>query len=100
MLRLIVIVCVIYLVVSCKDSDKSSREPNNRTAAPSLLSYEQLVDYPNQCALADQQLKQLRYIQQVKKFDPDPDMLNETDRAYNSRLKATIWWYAYRCNKY
>lgn len=62
-------------------------------------SYEQLVNYPSQCSKADEQLKELRSIQQRKGFDSDPDKLNESDRAYNSRLKATIWWYAYKCNK-
>lgn len=65
----------------------------------SVMSYEQLVKYPVQCAKADEQLKELRNIQAIKNFDPDPDNLNEDDRAYNSRLKATIWWYAYSCNK-
>jgi hypothetical protein len=97
MLRLLVAVFIIYLVVSCKDSDKNSSKLVERPLQ--ILSYEQLLDYPNQCALADQQLKQLRWIQRAKNFDPDPDNLTEADRLYNSRLKATIWWYAYTCNK-
>lgn len=68
-------------------------------ASTNVLTYQQLVDYPNQCAKADEQLAELRRIQQIKNFAQDPDMLNEHDRAYNSRLKATIWWYAYRCDK-
>lgn len=63
------------------------------------MSYEELVKFNPQCSKADAQLAQLRNIQRVKNFNPDPDQLNEADRAYNSRLKATIWWYAYRCNK-
>lgn len=63
------------------------------------LTYDQLVKYPTQCANADEQLRYLHSIQNRKHFDPDPDNLNEEDRAYNSRLKATIWWYAYRCGK-
>lgn len=64
-----------------------------------VMSYEQLVNYPMQCARADEQLKELRNIQSVLNFDSDPDNLNDGDRAYNSRLKATIWWYAYSCGK-
>lgn len=63
------------------------------------MSYEQLENYPTQCAKATEQLKELKTLQQYKAFNSDPDKLNETDRAYNSRLKATIWWYAYRCNR-
>ena len=50
-----------------------------------------------QCDKADSQLAQLRKIQQQKNFDTNPDNLNEEDRAYNSRLKATIWWYTWKC---
>lgn len=67
------------------------------TATVQGLSYDQLVNYPSQCAKKDSQLAELKDIQRKKNFDPNPDNLNEQDRAYNSRLKATIWWYAYRC---
>ena len=64
-----------------------------------VMTYEQLVNYPAQCAKADSQLRELRDLQKLKNFAEDPDDLNEADRAYNSRLKATIWWYAYKCDK-
>lgn len=64
-----------------------------------IPTYQQLVDYPVSCSRADEQLKHLKEVQQFKNFNPDPDFLSEEDRAYNGRLKATIWWYAYRCNK-
>ena len=64
-----------------------------------MLSYEELGRFPVQCSKADEQLKQLRQIQAMKNFDSDPDNLNDDDRAYNSRLKATIWWFAYECEK-
>jgi len=64
-----------------------------------VLTYDQLVQYPVSCKDKDSQLKELRYTQKVKNFDPDPDNLGDLDRAYNSRLKATIWWYAYRCGQ-
>lgn len=68
-------------------------------ASSQMLTYEQLVNYHVTCEKADEQLKILRNIQRIKNFNPDPDMLEDMDRAYNSRLKATIWWFAYRCNK-
>lgn len=64
-----------------------------------VLSYQELVDYPSQCSKADEQLAELKELQRIKNFNQDPDMLNDDDRAYNSRLKASIWWYAYRCGK-
>ena len=66
----------------------------------SILTYEDLVKYPVSCERAEQQLAHLRYIQKVKNFDSDIEKLTPEDRAYNSRLKATIWWFAYRCEKY
>ena len=63
------------------------------------LTYEELVNYPSECSKADEQLKELRALQRRKAFDPDPDNLLDAERAYNGRLKATIWWYAYRCGK-
>jgi hypothetical protein len=62
-----------------------------------MLTYEQLVNYPSDCSKAKTQLAELRAIQKIKNFAQDPDELNEADRAYNSRLKATIWWYTWKC---
>lgn len=64
-----------------------------------VMTYQELYDYPVSCSHKDRQLKELRALQQHLNFDPDPDNLTEFDRAYNSRLKATIWWYAYRCDQ-
>jgi hypothetical protein len=61
------------------------------------MSYDELYNFPNDCKLKDQQLDILTRLQQVKNFNPDPDNLSPADKDYNSRLKATIWWYAYRC---
>lgn len=69
---------------------------NSSVAVP---TYEELVNYPSSCNKADEQLAELRSIQRIKNFSADPDQLNEDDRLYNSRLKASIWWYAYRCDK-
>lgn len=62
-----------------------------------MLTYDQLVNYPSDCSKAKVQLAELREIQRIKNFAQDPDDLNEYDRAYNSRLKATIWWYTWKC---
>lgn len=64
-----------------------------------MLTYQQLVNYPTQCSKADEQLRQLHEIQRIKNFNPDPDLLSPDDYLYNGRLKATIWWYAYECDK-
>lgn len=64
-----------------------------------VLSYQELVDYPVSCDKADEQLAYLKQMQSSLNLAKDPDDLNENDRFYNSRLKSTIWWYAYRCDK-
>jgi outer membrane murein-binding lipoprotein Lpp len=67
-------------------------------ARPAVLSYDQLLEFIPDCENKQDQLKQLKYIQTVKKFPENPeDIRDETARAYNSRLKAIIWWYTYRC---
>lgn len=63
------------------------------------MSYETLVHYPSSCSLKTEQLKELIHVQEVKNFAQDPDDLNDEDRAYNSRLKATIWWYTWNCGQ-
>ena len=85
-----VIVVLALVLAGCSD---------HTGVASQVMTYQQLVDYPVNCKLADSQLAELQKVQQYKNFDSDPDMLNEMDRAYNSRLKATIWWFAYTCEK-
>jgi len=72
---------------------------NNSASTPAykMLSYKELVDFNTSCEAASDQQAHLLYILERKGFDPDPDKLNADDRAYNSRLKATLWWYEYRC---
>lgn len=72
---------------------------NNSASTPAykMLSYKELVDFNTSCESALDQQAHLLYILERKGFDPDPDKLNADDRAYNSRLKATLWWYEYRC---
>lgn len=67
------------------------------TPAYKMLSYDELVDFRTSCTARDTQQKHLKYILDAKNFSPNPDNLNADDRAYNSRLKATLWWYEYRC---
>ena len=69
------------------------------TPTNKIMTYQELVDYPGNCSLKEQQLVELKQLQSIKNFNPDPDLLNEEDHAFNSRLKATIWWYAYRCEE-
>jgi len=65
-----------------------------------ILTYSQLYDYPVRCDLAKEQLEELRYTQKMKNFPEDPDHIKtELDREFNSRLKATIWWFTYSCNQ-
>jgi hypothetical protein len=70
-----------------------------------MLSYKELKSFVPQenssvdaeCALKTQKQPHLKSILERKGFNPDPDKLNADDRAYNSLLKATLWWYEYRC---
>jgi len=67
------------------------------TTGYKILSYDELVNFDTSCESAKTQQAHLKYILDYKRFDPNPDRLNDDDRAYNSRLKATLWWYEYRC---
>lgn len=64
-----------------------------------ILSVKDLEHLQKSCKLADEQLKRLKYTQQVKSFGFDPDDLNAKERHYNALIKESIWWYAYTCNK-
>lgn len=72
---------------------------NVSTAEFKVLTYQELVDYPIGCELKVRQLAELKNLQVVKKFNSDPDLLSPEERTFNARLKATIWWYAYRCEE-
>ena len=62
-----------------------------------VMTYKELENYPVSCEKKDSQLAELHKLQDALNFDKDPDELTDFNRAYNSRLKSTIWWYAYRC---
>jgi PBP1b-binding outer membrane lipoprotein LpoB len=84
----------ILVLTGCKET-----RPTNTTTKYQPLSYQQLVNYPIDCAKKDIQLAELTALQEFKNFSPDSDTLNVDDRAYNGRLKATIWWYSYSCGE-
>ena len=69
------------------------------TKAPKIMTYQELVDYPVDCKFKETQVAELKKLQAIKNFDPDPDLLNAEDYDFNGRLKATIWWYTYRCDQ-
>ena len=73
--------------------------PAKSFAEVKILSLEELRGYPVDCKLKEKQLAHLRQIQQIKNFNSDPDLLSTSDKAYNSRLKATIWWFYFGCEK-
>ena len=73
--------------------------PVSAVAETKILSLEELRSYPVDCKLKEKQLAHLRQIQQIKNFNSDPDSLSTLDKAYNSRLKATIWWFYFGCEK-
>jgi hypothetical protein len=73
--------------------------PAESFAQVKILSLEELRSYPVDCKLKEKQLAHLRQLQKIKKFNSDPDELNDLDKAYNSRLKSTIWWFYFGCEK-
>ena len=68
--------------------------------ATRVLSLKELKEFPVSCAKKETQLTQLKEIQKIKAFNPDLEKLSEQDQIYNARLKSTIWWYSYTCNRY
>ena len=76
-----------------------STSVHQTVAKSKIMTYQELVDYPGNCKFKEQQLAELKQLQAIKNFNSDPDLLSEDDHAFNSRLKATIWWFAYRCEE-
>ena len=92
-----VAILAILVLAGCKEP-----RPISTTSQPTQfqpLTYQQLVNYPIDCAKKDSQLAYLLELQEFKNFAQDSDSLNVNDRAYNGRLKATIWWYSYSCGE-
>lgn len=95
--RLLIIgILIIFYIMYTHPTDAVSNPIRDGLTVP---TYEQLRDYPVDCKLKDSQLADLYRIQKIKNFAEDPDDLNDQDRQYNARLKATIWWFAYGCEK-
>ena len=87
----LVIIVVALILAGCY--------PAKSFAEIKIPSLEELRSYPVDCKLKEKQLAHLRQIQQIKNFNSDPDLLSTLDQAYNSRLKATIWWFYFGCEK-
>lgn len=87
---------LIYILVSLAGQDY--REANPPTNV-NIISYQELRNYPVDCNKKEEQLAQLYAIQRALNFNPDPDKLSDSDADYDSRLKATIWYYYYGCEK-
>jgi hypothetical protein len=97
MIRTIIAICLAYWLIS--NLSANSKPTPYDYSYYKEMSYQELYDFPNDCGQADKQLSILRRLQESKHFDSDPDKLSPADRDYNGRLKATIWWFAYRCDK-
>jgi hypothetical protein len=68
--------------------------------ATKVLSYKELKEFPVSCAKRETQMAQLKAIQKIKAFPKEIEKLDEQDQLYNARLKSTIWWYSYTCDRY
>jgi hypothetical protein len=90
-----VAILAILVLAGCKESSPISTTIQPTQYRP--LTYQQLVNYPIDCAKKNSQLAELKELQEFKNFSQDSDSLDVNSRAYNGRLKATIWWYSYSC---
>ena len=88
-------------VFTSSDSGTSATTSSTHVAGKTseIMSYKELEDYPVSCDKKEIQLAELRNLQRKLNYAQDPDQLNDYDRAYNSRLKSTIWWFSYGCSK-
>jgi len=96
-LRFLIGLLIIWTFFSLFDHSNSAATVVPTTEYFREISYEDLKKYPVSCDKKDQQLAELTKLQRSKNFNPDPEKLEESDRIFNSRLKATIWWYTYSC---
>ena len=96
----VAILCIFYVMFTAGFNTPAPVDPKVAYNEPNhIYTYQELVDFEPSCDRKQEQLKKLQQIQDIKNFDPDPNKLLDHDRAYNSRLKATIWWYAYSCDQ-
>ena len=99
MIRTIIAIILAFWLISNFSASGKAPAPVYDYSYYKEMSYQELYDFPNDCGQSDKQLSILKRLQETKHFNSDPDKLNPADRDYNSRLKATIWWYTYRCDK-
>jgi hypothetical protein len=96
----VAILCSFYLAFTNGLAASAPVDPKVAYNHPNhIYTYQELVDFKPSCDQKQEQLKKLQQIQDIKNFDQDPNNLLDHDRAYNSRLKATIWWYTYSCDQ-
>ena len=93
------IIFIIAIMIAMSGNNSSAIEKPYDYSYFKVMSYKELWNFPNSCEKADNQLEILKRLQTHKNFNSDPDLLSKEDQDYNGRLKATIWWYAYRCDK-
>jgi hypothetical protein len=62
-------------------------------------TYDQLATFTPRCSDQTYQLRRLNQTLRHQGFSKDPDSLDEQDRAFNSKIKAAIWWFEYSCNQ-
>ena len=93
MKKILLLLCLVGLTTACSRHESSIYSQKSR-----LLTYDELYNYPRDCAKQHEQVTELNNILMAKRFNTDPDELDEADHDYNARLKATLWWYVYACN--
>jgi len=98
-LRFLIGLAILIVFFSIFTETGNTADVSKPSKQSHTLTYQQLVDYPTDCGKKDSQLAELRKTQNAMNFKSDPDDLSDSERAYNSRLKATIWWYSYRCEQ-
>ncbi len=64
-----------------------------------LPTYGELKQYPLDCKKKNDQIQDLKDIQRLKYFGPDPEKFSDEDRAYYALLKEHIWWFSYNCEQ-
>ena len=72
-------------------------EAANITPYKRALTFDEIRQMQLSCTRRDEQLNLLRISKTIKGLDNEPDNLNDDDRAYNSRLKASMWWLEMNC---
>jgi len=68
-------------------------------SAEPLPTYSELKQFPLDCKKKNEQISDLKEIQHLKYFGPDPEKFSDDDRAYYTLLKEYIWWFSYNCEQ-